>query len=270
MQKLMKPFTKYISILRHPKTLLESVFHYMKFDQELQKYGFPNSSYYSAGLTAVDEFFKDPSRYYKQAISKESIVALLKNGMLFDLGFDIQKADNLSDKKVRAMIGQVARDFDLVLIMEYFDESLVVMMQEFCWSFEDILYVKQNARKSNKKKLRPKTVDRIAEWARPDLLLYEHFNQTLWNKIRSYGDGFWKDLDEFRSRLKEVYTNCDLVAYDAKAHKSTIGIEKFRIGPKADPSVKPSCQKLFYTEVDYIGYFHKMYERQNKSRAEVL
>jgi len=106
------------------------------------------------------------------------------------------------------------------------------------------------------------------KWARPDLLLYEHFNQTLWRKIRSYGDGFWKDLDEFRNRLKEVYTNCDLKAYSATAHLSTIDIEKFRIGPNVDESLRPFCKKLFYSEVDYIDHFRKMYEGKVENKTQ--
>ena len=267
MESFMQPDTKFITILRHPKTLLNSVFYYMNFDQDLQRIGFPKPSNYSVNSTGLDEFFKHPEKYYKAA-SNTSITSLLRNGMLFDLGFDIQKAKNVSDDTVHTMTEQVTKDFDLVLIMEHFDESLVVMMREFCWSFEDILYVKQNARTANEHELQPETVDRITEWARPDLLLYEHFNQTLWNKIRSYGDGFWKDLDDFRSRLQEVYTNCNLVAYDAKAHLSTIRIEKFRVGPNVDRKHRPFCQKLFYTEVDYIKRFRKMYELENNRRTK--
>jgi len=128
----MQPSTKYITLLRHPKTLLASVFYYEKFDQILQKFGLPKPS---AGVTEFDEFFKDPMRIYKAALPNESSVVLMRNGMLFDLGFNIHKAKSINDDTIRIIIGLVSRDFDLVLIMEYFDESLVVMMREFCWSF---------------------------------------------------------------------------------------------------------------------------------------
>ena len=36
--------------------------------------------------------------------------------------------------------------FDLVLILERFDESLVLLQDLMCWPTEDIVYLKQNER----------------------------------------------------------------------------------------------------------------------------
>ena len=38
--------------------------------------------------------------------------------------------------------------FDLVLILERFDESLVVLQDLICWPTEDLVYLKQNERTS--------------------------------------------------------------------------------------------------------------------------
>ncbi|XP_055954364.1 ras-related protein rapA-like, partial [Patella vulgata] len=41
----------------------------------------------------------------------------------------------------------IKNDFSLVLIMEYFDESLVLMRRLFCWELKDIIYLKLNVNK---------------------------------------------------------------------------------------------------------------------------
>ena len=88
--------------------------------------------------------------------------------MLFDLGYPAKistasepSSDNEDDLK--SAIHNIERDFDLVLITEYFDEGLVLMMREFCWTFDDIIYLKQNARtKSSKNKMSKKLSKQIA------------------------------------------------------------------------------------------------------------
>ena len=39
---------------------------------------------------------------------------------------------------------QLENEFDLVLIMEYYDISLAVMVLKFCWEIEDVIYMKVN------------------------------------------------------------------------------------------------------------------------------
>ena len=41
---------------------------------------------------------------------------------------------------------ELDRQFDLVLILEYFDESLILLQNLMCWSTEDLVYLKQNER----------------------------------------------------------------------------------------------------------------------------
>ena len=105
------------------------------------------------------------------------------NGQLMDLGFDLQKA--LSKTEVERYINMLSREFDLMLIAEYFDESLLLLRKLMCWSFSDILYIKQNARsKSNGTLQMSESVkEKIRKWNAADVSLYRHFNETFWKKI---------------------------------------------------------------------------------------
>ncbi|XP_072016903.1 galactosylceramide sulfotransferase-like [Amphiura filiformis] len=96
--------------------------------------------------------------------------------------------------------GNLSREFDLMLITEYFDESLLLLRKLMCWSFDDILYIKQNARTnaSHSQPLSQLVKDKIRQWNVADTDLYEYFNQTLWKKIAAYEPSFHRDLQYFK------------------------------------------------------------------------
>lgn len=47
---------------------------------------------------------------------------------------------------IKKHIDELAEKIDLVLIMEYFDESLVLLKRELCWDLDDVVYFKLNQR----------------------------------------------------------------------------------------------------------------------------
>ncbi len=67
-----------------------------------------------------------------------------KNQLLWDLGMNTllmnKKADILS--KIR----QLDSEFDLVLIAEKFDQSLILLQNILCWKVSDVTYLKLNER----------------------------------------------------------------------------------------------------------------------------
>ncbi len=86
---------------------------------------------------------------------------------------------------------------------------------------DDILYIQKRIstlRYNISRNLRQE----IRKWNSADMLLYEHFNRTLWRKINDYGPNFWRELDEFRRRIKEVSLMCGVnsqtTIYDQEHH----------------------------------------------------
>ena len=60
--------------------------------------------------------------------------------MLWDLGI---KEDLIKNSKfLRDQIRQLDEYFDIALIAEQFDESLILMKELLCWDTQDILYFK--------------------------------------------------------------------------------------------------------------------------------
>lgn len=66
------------------------------------------------------------------------------SGQIFDLG--LQHKYYNDPVMIQKHIDELAEKIDLVLIMEYFDESLVLLKRELCWELDDVVYFKLNQR----------------------------------------------------------------------------------------------------------------------------
>lgn len=129
-----------------------------------------------------------------------------RNSQINDLGYNMKYIED--KEKLSKYISKLAREFDVVLITEHFDESLLLMKKELCWDIEDILYFPKNIRFKKSEPLPPEIQTSIREWNFADLQLFEHFNRTLWTKIRRHGPSFETELVEFKSYLKELGRRC--------------------------------------------------------------
>nr|XP_014333715.1 PREDICTED: galactosylceramide sulfotransferase [Bos mutus] len=132
---LVAPNATFITVLRDPARLFESSFHYfgsvVPFTWKL------------SGRDKLAEFLQDPDRYYDP---RGYNAHYLRNLLFFDLGYDSDL--DPSSPQVQEHILEVERHFHLVLLQEYFDESLVLLKDLLCWELEDVLYFKLNGAKS--------------------------------------------------------------------------------------------------------------------------
>ena len=168
--------------------------------------------------------------------------------------------DNMT--RVGSEIMKMDRDFELILIMEYFDESLILLKKAFCWTFKDILYVKFNQRSHKPKiELSEKVKQNILWWNKADAMLYDHYNRTLWKKIQNYGPSFWKDLKEFRRLNSEMLSSCvEKRQFSEKAFKLNGQILTHRLNPDVPNHDRYICMKILRNEIDYITYFRDKFK----------
>ncbi|XP_068164917.1 galactose-3-O-sulfotransferase 3-like [Antennarius striatus] len=196
-QRLMPKDTIYITIMREPSALFDSAFHYY----------LPRCrSFMNVPGHSLAGFLADPQRYYQQ---NEPFSRFTKNSMTFDFGKD--KDHPATDiAYVQAFLAEMEETFSLVMITEYFDESLVVLRHLFSWDLEDILYFRLNMRKeSTKKQLSPDLVSKARAWNALDTYLYDHFNASLWQKIGALGPGcVEREVRELRQALDNLMRSC--------------------------------------------------------------
>lgn len=245
LDQLMPKDVAHVTIIRDPANQFLSVFEKFKLGEIL-------------GINSTDslsEFLSNPWFYLEKALGNENIQAiefhrlqLARNGMMFDLGFDPLDYDN--QNSIRRYIKRLDKEFNLVMLTEYFTESLVLLKYLLCWDFNDVLYFALNARTHSNQRtpLTEYLKSRIREWNRADSLLYKHFNESFWTKVNSYGEGFFNDVNILHDKIKLWENTCSAMKNQTKFDPRKIGNLE---------STLEMCRKLIKNETSYIEYLQK-------------
>lgn len=189
--------TVYITILRNPVENFESLFYY-------DHYGAALGIQPKRGEKALDLFLDNPRKYYNNSAGKVSVS--LKNPMLYDLGLEPKEMESM--RTIQEKIKNIENTFNLVLLIEYFDESLVLMKHILNWDYDDLVYVSLNSR-SSKSEIKPEIALKIWEWNSGDVMLYNHFNQTLWRRLSKIPkQKLDQELQLLRDRRKQWRDYC--------------------------------------------------------------
>ncbi|XP_034064448.1 galactosylceramide sulfotransferase isoform X1 [Gymnodraco acuticeps] len=252
--KLLPPDAVYITILRDPVDLFESSFNYYHRVVPL--------TWRINGENQLVEFLNNPHTFY----SPEAFNSFyLKNLLFFDFGFD----NNLEgdDPRVMRDIHKLSTRFDLVLVAEYFDESLILLKDTLCWTMEDILYFKLNARRrSSVSRLTPELRAKALQWNGADWRLYQHFNSTFWARVEAYGrERMKQEVKELRRRNAEMKAICIQDGGSVEAqniHDSRFlpwqpvgesSILGYNVKQNIDPQFREICEKMLTPEIQYLS-----------------
>lgn len=175
---LVAPDAAFVTLLRDPARLFESSFHYFGAVVPLT-WRVPGRD----RRQQLAAFLREPGRYYDP---RGFNAHYLRNLLFFDLGYD--SGLDPHSPRVQQSILEVEARFHLVLLQEYFDESLVLLKELLCWPLEDVLYFKLNARRAPARpRLSGELYRRATAWNALDARLYRHFNASFWRKVDAFG-----------------------------------------------------------------------------------
>ena len=134
----------------------------------------------------------------------------LRDVTLFDFGLPVEDNDNLD--AVQAKIQEINDTFDLVMVMEYFDESIVLLKHLLCWEYSDLTSLKLNVHeKKSKSQISDKAQQKLREWLNSDMLFYNHFKELFENKIEVFGtDKMLEELPKIQGLNNEAKERCPL------------------------------------------------------------
>ncbi|XP_075061125.1 galactose-3-O-sulfotransferase 4-like [Mixophyes fleayi] len=246
--KVMPPDSFYFTIIREPAKMAESAFSYYRFMSPAFKKA-PN-------FTA---FISHPSHYYKKG---ERSNQYARNLLWFDLGYkpDVPFTEDLA----RAGVQAVEMTFNLVLLAEYFDESMIFLKEELCWELDDVVTFKLNIRGASRP-LGKREVEQLRAWNALDWYLYSHFNRTFWEKVYHFGkvkmDNEVRKLRERRQQLAEFCLERlepvraeDIKEKLLKPYQS--GQDKilgWAVRKNLPPYVRIGCVKMVTPELQYMN-----------------
>lgn len=175
------------TILRTP---VEQWLSWFQYYRKFTKVGFRDAKVADAAMPYIDRLEKENGDFNQQSR---------------DLG--INKRKYFNDTLLKETVREMSRDFRLVLITEYFDESLILLRRLMCWTFEDILYVSKRKQPA-KVHFSDKVKKKLHQYNHADVFLYNYFNRTLWAKIKEYGPTFADELAFFRKLLTAKHKEC--------------------------------------------------------------
>ena len=200
----------YVTILRDPFAQLESAFEFFGIARFMTKW--TKDPLYERSPFQL--FLSNPHFFYSELQKNPRTRQLLDwiwNGQMFDMGLDPSQLGTNSDYMNKS-INRLTKELDLVLIMDYFDESLMLLRKRLCIEYQDLVYPMPILARSNSSRVKidPVLRQQIASWNSGDVLLYEHFNRTFWTRIEEYGpDMMTQDLAFFRELKRNVSLECE-------------------------------------------------------------
>jgi len=183
-EKVLGDGSKYVTILRDPIDAFESLYNYVHFEKT---------------------FKMDLEQFVTEFVGARRPIQrvngyLGRNQQLWDLGLD--KKDINNHEAVKQKIKQIDEDFDLVMIAEDFDSSLVLLSDVLCWPLVNMTSLKLNARKPSAiEKLSEKSRSILKDWLWADYKLYNFFKKELELKKTMYG---LESLEEGVSKLHQL------------------------------------------------------------------
>lgn len=225
---------KYLTILREPTAQFESAFGYFQVAEKLGLSRYENP---------IEAFMADPETYLNMR-KFDYYWQAMRNQQLFDLGLDHKDHDD--EYIVDYKIASLEKELELVMLTEYYPESIVLLKKMLCWDFDDMLYLSNGVRsKSMRYSISPELRAKIRNWNCADGKLYDHFNKTFWKQVKEYGPDFDKDLATFHRKQQELEDEC----IDLSATKNSRREVVYQL--KSNASKR--CADVLRGDVDYTS-----------------
>ena len=201
---LMPNDTIYLASIRHPLSQLKSAMHWFG----LKKYYRMTTSY------RVEEFLENLKLYEKpfkfsKGTAYPGNLTLTKNLMAHDFGFPTKFSDDRA--YIDTWVDKIREKF-IPVVLEYFNESLVLLRRKLCMSHKDILYSARNTRKYKYKNQLVSDRARMIheQHSKVDYALFKAMNDSLWRLISEQTSDFMEEVDFFRSVQEESLEFCNV------------------------------------------------------------
>lgn len=210
-EKVMPADTFYFSIIRDPVALAESSFAYYKeVAPAFRK------------AKGLGDFVDDPNKYYDPRLRNNHYA---RNLLWFDFGMDNNA--NFSVELAQHGEAMIRQTFRLILVSEYFDQSMILLRHALCWPLDAVVSFSLNARQqkpSSNSVMSGSWVGKAAVAAGvgaragrsqgkmlPNLSLTDHQREKLrqWNALdwylyKAFNRTFWEDIDKFgRAQMEQ-------------------------------------------------------------------
>lgn len=201
-QKILPTDTIYIGIVREPFGQFQSNLQYFR----------PRDVLNIPGNKPVLEYLLHNDMYMKEGQPIPSTY----NSMAYDFGFPDDLFWSNDRTGIQNYLLKLERDVDLVIVTDYFEESVVLMRRLLHWDLKYVLYGKLNAKNKRHPRLQIGTDEEklYKSWARLDYALYYFFLEKLLENLQQQPPDFYEELAYFKQIRSKYDTFCLSVIND--------------------------------------------------------
>uniref|UniRef100_A0A3Q0SSB0 Galactose-3-O-sulfotransferase 4 n=1 Tax=Amphilophus citrinellus TaxID=61819 RepID=A0A3Q0SSB0_AMPCI len=261
-EKVMPADTFYFSIIRDPVALAESSFAYYKeVAPAFRK------------AKGLGDFADDPNKYYDPRLRNNHYA---RNLLWFDFGMDNNA--NFSVELAQRGEAMIRQTFRLILVSEYFDQSMILLRHALCWPLDTVVSFSLNARQQKPSSnsmmsgswilpnlsLTDDQREKLRQWNALDWYLYKAFNRTFWEEIKRFGHAqMEQEVALLRMRREDLGRVClrdggkPVEAYrirDKNIRPFQSGLVKilgYELHPGLDNATKMACLRMIRPEIQY-------------------
>ena len=173
----------YFTMIRHPVDLFRSAWDYFNYGK-----------FYNLTLQQFAEGI-DTSRGKLE-------IQINHHFLLHDFGIPEQDINDL--KFIDTKIREIDDNFDLILIQERFEESMILLKDLLCWDNADLLHLKLNHAPNTKSKLTEEGRKTLSAFLEADIRVYDYFYKKFQQKVQAFGENM---LNVETMKLKEDIKN---------------------------------------------------------------
>ncbi|KAK7502888.1 hypothetical protein BaRGS_00005837, partial [Batillaria attramentaria] len=232
------PDSFFLAIVRYPFQQFVSAFYYFRdvFSFRLLKR--------IPGSDPIATYLENPEKW-EAPIEQGSET---HNKMIRDFG--MSRPNTLNEVYVGKYIQYLNDTFDLVLISERFDESMILMRRMLGWQLQDVIYIKENAHShktynyTDEQKLSHKRFN-MADYA-----LYDHFSRLFEKRVAAEGRSFADEVKTFQKVRDSVDEFCRNETLLGLTVNGTAWNGPFRVS-------REDCVFMTVREREYTQLHHK-------------
>ncbi|KAG9337558.1 hypothetical protein JZ751_028575 [Albula glossodonta] len=251
-KRVMPEDSFYFSVLRNPVSMMESIFIYYKSIPAFHK------------ARSLDDFLTNAAHSYNTSQTNNHYA---RNLLAYDFGFDNNNNVVDIERQANLSISTIEKSFHLILISEYFDESMILLKNALCWSLDDVVSFKLNSRSNRTRQvLSPGTMEKIKAWNLLDWKIYSHFNATFWRRVEeTVGEAEMRrevaQLQERRSQLMKTCLKEGGAVDPSQVKDSALKpfqygaavIQGYNLNPGLSGATRKQCQDLITPELQYTS-----------------
>ena len=246
MRSIMPNDTIFVTIMRNPICLMESLFCYYHVDKRKNE----------RCQDAIVRFF---SSWPNNSVPGFLLTSRVQNRfgfnqMCYDLGMEPKDFNDTAT--ILRFVKYISTKFNLVLILEHLEESLILLQDLLCWSLDDIIVFQLNARNEQVRcKLPIAAQDKFRQLNSADEILYEFFLNEVKQKSSDFNQLEMKRrISCLRNATQIMYNVCGKGEFPSEAFLSSVTTDcrDFTLlRDKNNDTIKRVCKYLTIPELEY-------------------